>query len=191
MSNITPFQVILLVVFGLFVIFAVLIFSGIIPLFNDTPEGIGGEVVVWGTFPASSLSAQIEELNRNANGAWSVVYVQKREDTFDRELVEALASGIGPDAILLSQSFIVRHRDKVFPISYETLSVRKFLDTFIEEGELYLTSEGVLALPFSIDPLVMYWNRDIFTAAGISQIPTLWDEFFTLALDITKTDNAL
>ncbi len=191
MSNITPFQVILLVVFGLFVIFAVLIFSGIIPLFNDTPEGIGGEVAVWGTFPASSLSAQLEELNRNANGAWSVAYVQKREDTFDRELVEALASGIGPDAILLSQSFIVRHRDKVFSIPYENLSVRKFLDTFIEEGELYLTSEGILALPFSIDPLTMYWNRDIFTAAGISQIPTMWDEFFTLALDITKTDNAL
>ncbi|MBI2109337.1 MAG: extracellular solute-binding protein [Parcubacteria group bacterium] len=190
MSKLTPFQVILLGVFGFFIIFAVLVFSGIIPLFNNTPKGVGGEVLLWGTLPASFLNEQIEELNREARGAWSILYIQKRPETFDAELVEALASGRGPDAIFLSQDLILRHRDKVFPIPYENLSVRQFLDTFIQEGELYLSSQGVLALPFSIDPLVMYWNRDIFSAASISKPPEAWDEFFTLALDITKTDNA-
>ena len=190
MKNLTPFQVVLLGVFGFFVIFAVLVFSGIIPLFKEVPDGVGGEAVIWGTFPAAYFYEHIEELNRNANGAWSIKYIEKRADTFDAELVEVLASGTGPDAILLSHDLIVRHKDKVFPIPYESFSVRQFADTFVQEGEMYLIREGVLALPFSIDPLVMFWNRDLFSTAGISQPPTAWDEFFTLAADLTRADNA-
>jgi len=191
MSKITPFQLIILGIFSVFLVVAVLIFSGIIPLFNTTPDGVGGQVVLWGTLPDEFLRTPIEEINREANGLFSIVYIQKQRDTFDLELVEALASGKGPDVILLSHGLILRHRDKVFPISYENISVRKFLDTFVEEGELYLSAGGILALPFSIDPLVMYYNRDIFSAAGLPKPPVAWDEFFALTLELTKVDNAL
>ncbi len=190
MSNVTPFQVILLGFFGVALVFAVLVFSGIIPLFNKAPDGVAGEVVLWGTFPSQFFRDPILELNRNANGLWNITYIQKEASTFDTELVEALASGRGPDALLLSHDLIMRHRDKVFPIPYESISKRVFLDTFIEEGELFLSSDGALAFPATVDPLVMYVNRDIFSGAGISQYPTVWDEFFTLALDLTKIDAA-
>lgn len=191
MSNLTPFQVILLGIFGLFIVFAVLVFSGILPIFNRMPAGVYGEVTIWGTFPNIALARPLEEFNREAGGTFQVLYIEKRKESFDIELVEALASGRGPDIILLPHDLIVRHQDKIFPIPFETLSVRKFLDTFIEEGEMYISTRGVLALPFSIDPLVMYWNRDLFQAAAISKPPAFWDEFFTLSLDLTKTDNAL
>lgn len=191
MNKITPFQVILLAVFGFFLVFAVLVFAGIIPLFNKTPEGIGGEVVMWGTFPNSILREPVEEINRNANGAFSISYIEKSKITLDAELVEALAAGRGPDVLLLPHDLILRHRDKIFPIPFENFSIRQFIDTFLEEGELYLSAEGALALPFSVDPLVMYWNRDIFSGAGIAKPPEFWDEFLTLALDLTKVDNAL
>lgn len=191
MSNITPFQVIILIIFGIFLLFAVLIFSGILPLFNSNLAGVQGDVTIWGTFPEEPLRRPLEEFNREAGGIFRVLYVEKREESFDTELVEALASDRGPDIILLPQDLILRHQDKVFPIPFESLSVRKFLDTFVEEGELYLTSQGVLALPFSIDPLVMYWNRDVFQTASLSLPPATWDEFFTLSLELTKVDNAL
>ncbi|MEN9622242.1 MAG: hypothetical protein RLZZ67_676, partial [Candidatus Parcubacteria bacterium] len=47
----------------------------------------------------------------------------------------------------------------------------------------------VIGFPFSVDPLVMYWNRDIFTDAGSSLPPTTWTEFFTLAPKITRKDD--
>jgi len=191
MTNLTPFQVILLVAFGAFLVFAVLVFSGIIPLFDRTPTDVRGEVVIWGTFPKAHLAGSLEEFNRESGGTFRVSYVQKQKNTFDTELIEALASDRGPDAVFLSQDLILRHRDKVFPIPFESISVRKFLDTFIEEGELYLSSQGVLALPFSIDPLVMYWNRDMFQSAALARPPIVWDEFFTLSLDLTKVDDAL
>ncbi len=191
MNKVTPFQVVILVVFGLFLVFAVLIFSGIIPLFKQAPTGVGGEVTMWGTLPRVLFDGPFERINTSAEGLFSVKYVEKNKATFDRELVEALASGRGPDMILLPHDLIIRHKDKVFPIPYDNFSVRMFVDTFVEAGELYLSSDGILALPLTIDPIIMYYNRDMFSRASLSKPPTSWDEFFTLSPKLTKTDNAL
>ncbi len=182
------FQTGLLIVFAFFIIFAVLVFAGIIPLFDATPDGVGGEVVLWGTLPAANIAAPLEELNRANEKVFSVRYVEKKESAFDTELVEALASGTGPDMILLPHELIVRHENKILPIPYASFSARVFRDSFVEEGELYLKDDGIIALPFSVDPLVMYWNRDIFTDAGLVSPPREWSEFMTLAPLITKKD---
>lgn len=185
------FQTVLLVVFGFFIVFAVLVFSGILPFFDSAPDGVGGEVVLWGTLPAANLAAPLEELNRANEDVFAVRYIEKKEAAFDMELVEALASGTGPDMILLPHELIVRHENKIFPIPYASFSARAFRDSFIEEGELYLRDDGSVALPFSIDPIVMYWNRDIFTDAGLVAPPAEWSEFLSLAPLITEKDAVL
>lgn len=185
------FQTGLLVVFAFFIVFGVLVFAGIIPFFDSAPDGVGGEVVLWGTLPAANFTAPLEELNTESEDVFSVRYVEKKESTFDTELVEALASGTGPDMILLPHELVVRHENKVLPIPYASFSARAFRDSFVEEGELYLKDDGIVALPFSIDPLVMYWNRDIFADAGIATPPSEWSEFQTLSPLITKKDAGL
>ena len=59
MSN---FQTILVAIFLAFFVFAVLIFSGVIKIDGLTKDKSipGGKVVVWGTFPSSSLSKVFE-----------------------------------------------------------------------------------------------------------------------------------
>ncbi len=186
----TFFQTGLLIVFGFFIIFSVVVFSGILPIFNTAPDGVGGEVVLWGTTPALSLEKPLQELNDNNEEVFSVRYVEKNKDSFDEELVEALASGAGPDMILLPHTLIVRHENKVMPIPFESIGARAFRDAYAEEGELYLRHDGIIALPFSIDPMVMYWNRDIFTNAGSAKPPAGWDEFLTLAPLLSKKDTS-
>lgn len=185
------FQIITIGVFIFFIVFAVLVFSGIIPLFGTSPDGVGGTVTMWGTLPASSLDGSIAELNIQNEGVFTLNYVEKSEDTFDAEIVEAIASNRAPDLILLPQDLIVRQENKVIPISYDSLSVRDFKNTFIEEGELYLSAQGILALPFSVDPLVLYWNRDIFNEKVVSQPPELWDQLLVLAPAFTVKDEGL
>ena len=185
------FQTTLLLVFGFFIIFAVLVFSGILPIFKATPDGVGGEVVLWGTLPATSFEAPLDALNEENKESFSVRYVEKSAASFDTALVEALASGVGPDMVLLPQDLIVRHENKVLPLPYESFSARAFRDAFVEEGELYLRADGILALPFSVDPMVMYWNRDIFSGAGLGKPPEEWDAFLSLAPKLTKKDAAL
>lgn len=51
-----------------------------------------------------------------------------------------------------------------------------------------MRDNGVVALPFAIDPLVMYWNRDLFNNSSITEPPKYWDEFLTLAPKLTIRD---
>ena len=184
------FQTTLLLFFGFFIIFGVLVFSGILPIFDNAPDGVGGEVTLWGTLPARLLEAPLAALNAQNEDLFSVRYVEKKAASFDTELVEALASGAGPDMIFLPHDLIVRHENKVFPLPYANFSARDFRNAYIEEGELYLRDDGIIALPFSIDPIVMYWNRDTFSGAGLVKPPAEWDEFLTLAPALIKKDGA-
>jgi ABC-type glycerol-3-phosphate transport system substrate-binding protein len=59
---------------------------------------------------------------------------------------------------------------------------------FIQAAEIYMRQNGVVAVPYAIDPMVMYWNRDLFDNASITVVPTFWDEFLTLAPKLTTRD---
>lgn len=185
------FRVIVLGVFAFFTVLAILIFSGLIRVGNQDPMSqVGGEVVLWGTIPREVIGGPLEEFKREHDANFILRYEERRAATFDRDLVEALASGVGPDLVLLPHDLIMRHSDKIFPVPYESFSAREFQDTFIEEGELYLRADGIGALPFSIDPLVMYYNRDIFSSEAIARPPQMWDELLTLVPQLTRTDEA-
>lgn len=182
------FQIILLLAFGFFAVIAIFIFSGTIPLFKSN-EGISGNVLIWGTLPQSAMDPVLGEIAEE-NSDVKIEYVEKTPSNFDKEFIEALASGSGPDLFLLSQDYILRYSNKIFAIPYTSLSEREFKDTYVQEGELYLTGDGILALPLSLDPMVMYWNRDIFSSEGVATPPSYWDELPALAAKLTKKDAA-
>ncbi len=148
------------------------------------------QVTVWGTFPAEAITGLTTELNKTRSTTLVVNYVEKEASTFDREFIEALARGEGPDAILLPQDMLIRHEDKLIPIPATVLTERDFKNTYIPQAELYFNlNREILALPFTIDPLMMYWNREIFTNAGLATYPRFWDEFSNLISKINLKDS--
>lgn len=186
------FQTALLGIFGFFIFAGVLAFAGLLPGFSSKPGNENlflGNVVIWGTVPQETLAQVVEEFNNVNKETVTIAYIEKSKGTFESELVEALAEGTGPDVILLPHDLIMRQRNKIYPVPYEVLPERTFKDRFIEEGELYLGSMGAYAVPFIADPIVMYWNRDIFSSALVSSPPQYWDELYGLSKTITKIDS--
>ena len=181
MKNLSALQVTILFLSGFVAVFSVLVFSGVIPWFGSKSNQFGGEVALWGTTPEVLIHTFFEDFNKAHEKEFKVSYVEKSADTFDTELVESLASGTGPDMIFLPHDLIVRHQDKVFLLPYASYSLRDFKNAFIDVGELYLDPQGIIAFPMTIDPLVMYWNKDFFSSHGLAEPPRFWDEFLTLA----------
>ena len=179
-----PFHII---VFGIFVFLAV---AGVI-VFAKL-GGVGGSadevgtVVMWGVLPQSAMEKVLSEVRLTRNDFNAVSYVEKKPPTYTAELINAIAAGTGPDLALLSQDDIVRMGDKFLSIPYANLSERDFKDRFISEGELFLGAQGIIGLPFTIGPLVMYWNRQLFAQEGLAEPPKTWDEFFALSQKLTK-----
>ncbi len=185
LKNMSQFQLILTSIFGFFILIGVILFAG---FRADTGSQEIGDVLIWGTITEEIIDEVLHDLVDRDDSFEKVKYEQIDEINFDSILAEAMAEDKGPDLFFLPQSKIVKHQNKILPIPYETFSERDFKDYFIEEGELYLTDDGILALPFMLDPLVMYWNRSIHTRMGISEPPRYWDSFFAFTKKVAEKD---
>ena len=181
------FQIIILIVFIVAAILGILVFSGAIPLGKNS-SGSLGTVVLWGTVPDALISKAIKDFN-DANPTFVVTYVEKSANTFDQDLLEATASGTGPDIFFLPDNLILHYADKIFTIPYQSYPLTSFKNTFAGAGEVFLSSKGVLAFPISIDPLVMYYNRSMLDANGIVYPPANWDAMTSDVPLLTKKDD--
>ena len=182
------FQIIILVVFIAAAILGVLVFSGAIPI-GKTSTGSLGSVVLWGTLPNAVMSPVLKDFNE-ANPTFVVTYVQKSADTFDQDLLEASASGVGPDIFFLPDNLVFHYTDKIFAIPYTSYPLVSFKNNFASAGEVFLTSKGILAFPISIDPLMIYYNRSMLDANGVIYPPSYWDEMTNMVSTLTKKDDS-
>ncbi|NTV44801.1 MAG: extracellular solute-binding protein [Candidatus Yonathbacteria bacterium] len=173
MEKLSTFKIVITALFG------ASIFFGVITLVigPDRSKGAKGDVLVWGTIPPDTMNLLISPLNTNS---LHVKYEEKDPKTYEQNLIEAFASGKGPDVFFLTNEMIVRFRDKVYTFPKETITERTFRDTYVEEGELYITKGQIVAMPFLVDSMVLYWNRDLFSVAGITKAPSTWTELLAI-----------
>jgi ABC-type glycerol-3-phosphate transport system substrate-binding protein len=183
------FQIIIIVVFIALAIFGVLVFSGAIPIGSNNTPGGQGTITLWGTVNTDMMTPPLEQFN-TANQTYVVKYVQKSAGTFDQDLLEALASGTGPDMVFLPDNLAYHYSNKLFTIPYSSYPLASFKANFASAGEVFLTDKGILAFPISIDPLVMYYNRSTLNANGIVYPPATWDDLSAMVPTLTQKDNS-
>lgn len=175
MGNLRPFQIILFGVFGALAVGGLIFFS----LFRGGGGDLnpyGTSVEVWGTVDRQVITGALTTLSETDEDFRVVSYAQKDPRTFQGELVNAIAEGRGPDLIILPHDLLLGERAKIFPISYEALSDRDFRDAYVEGANIFQLNDGTYGLPLFVDPLVMYWNRDVFASAGLATPPSTWEE---------------
>lgn len=174
---------------GLFAaLFALLIFSGKIPLGNQqaTPQG---EVILWGTFPETQMNIIVQDFNPKAK-TYRVTYREIPENVFDQKLLEALASGTGPDLILAPYQTILGQTSRIYPFPIASLSEKAFKDLYVDgAASIFFGQYGATALPVSVEPMVLFYNRTLFAKHGIINAPEYWDDITTDVQKITSLDN--
>lgn len=180
----TVFQIVFTGAFVAFIILGVIAFS----MFTVNNGG-NGPVVIWGTQDPEVMTQLTQSLMQQDKAFQSVTYIQRPAETYIADITNAMASGASPDLIFLTQEQIQSFSDKLLVIPYSSISQSTFVSAYIFEGQIFLTSQGALALPFLIDPLVLYWNRDLLATAGYAQPPKYWDELLTETQKLTVITN--
>ncbi len=185
-----PFQVVFLAIFigafvGSIILFAV--FGGVS---KDTSVTIP-TTIIWGTLKADDITPVFDKMNFDQSKSIDARYVQKSEETFDLDLLKAIADGTPPDLVILPASDMWNKHDRLYTIPYSAYPERYFKDTYIQAADILHTASGYLGVPFSIDPMVMYWNRNLLGQAGISQVPTNWDDVVKDIPKLSKVDQTL
>lgn len=144
-------------------------------------------MTLWGFVPRGQMEPILSSPAVQSSGV-SLTYTEKDPATFEADLVDALASGKGPDLIFASQDLILRQQGKLAVLPYDSLSERDFKNAYAGSAEIFLTPTGTLAAPVLVDPLVLYWNRTLLANAGVASPPRFWDELFTMAPLISQKD---
>jgi len=188
MKRLTVFHTILLISFGSLAIAGVLVFA--LAVGNDDKNTVG-PINIWGTLDGGALSVILQGIAEVNPIFKAVTYEEKDEATFEAELTTALANGLGPDLFLLRQDYIFRDAGKVVPIPPDTLSVSQFQDTFIDAANPYYSTNGALGIPLLVDPLVLYWNRDLLSSAGLVKPPAYWSDLTGLPLTQKNDSGAI
>lgn len=154
-----------------------------------TPYSVNLEI--WGVFDDSdaleNLFSQYRELDPYVR---EITYRKLSPDTYKTDLLNALAAGTGPDIFMMRNSWQGAFGDKLVSAPPALISEKKFRDTFVDVvSDDFLTSEGkILAAPLSVDTLALYYNKDLFNAAGIAEPPKTWEELIGLVPKLTKID---
>ncbi|TSC75269.1 MAG: multiple sugar transport system substrate-binding protein [Parcubacteria group bacterium Gr01-1014_33] len=116
------------------------------------------------------------------------------EKSYEATLINRLAEGKGPDVFFLKNSWILTHKDKVFPLPQDflTFTASDFQNTFTDgvAEELILPDGKIVGLPLAIDTPILFYNKDIFNSAGIAALPQTWDDVVRISQKLTKISPA-
>ena len=170
-----PFELVLVVVFGVLMFVALILLRAYEPAPDENVTEVG-VVAIWGDVPAEVFDSVLREVRTADPGFNSVTYKYFPPENFDTAFVNALADQTPPDLLFMSQERLVKHRVRLQPLSYETFPLRDFRTTYIDGAEVFALADGLYGMPVAVDPLVLFWNRDIFARGGLIVAPKTWEE---------------
>lgn len=179
------FKIILII----FAVIAIPFFSG---CGSSTSSGYLVNLEVWGPFDDSLVYTEIIKEYKKINPyVGEIIYKKFSQDTYKKELIDALASGKGPDIFLINNSWFPYFENKIYPAPTTLMSEQDVKSNFPDVvSSDFVDSNKVYAVPLSVDSLAMYYNTDMFNAAGISYPPKTWQEFQDDVKKLTSIDSS-
>ena len=185
------------VIFSFVLILSMVILSGC-GCSNNQAVGYEVRLEVWGLFDDSDVMARtISEYQKRNTRVKEIVYKKLTISSFENDLMDALATGNGPDIFLIHNAWLPKHEDKLAPAPKDELSTgqadivtpKQVQDQFAGVVSSDFVAEGkVFALPLSVDSLALYCNKDLLNQAGITVPPATWLDFDSAVKKITRVD---
>lgn len=173
--NLRPFEIALISIFVALAIGGVVFLSFFKPSTDELTTLFGDHVTIWGPFSADEFQKILLGLSAQNKAYNAIKYEQYDEKSFNGKLLNAIGQGKSPDLVLIPHTSLVELQSILSPLSYTEYPVRAYRDSFIEGAEIFMQPEGLYAVPFAVDPLVMFWNRDLFSSAGLANPPRTWE----------------
>lgn len=170
-----PFELVMVTIFGVMGLVALVLLSTYSPPSESETPLISGEVLIWGTVDSKAFYDVLRPLYDTIPDYRKINYVQKNPSSFDSDLINALADGVAPDILFLPHEQLVQYRNRIQSISYDDFPLTDFRSRYLDGAEIFAMSDGVYAYPVAVDPLVLYWNRDILASYNYLEAPKTWE----------------
>lgn len=167
---------------------------------NGKPSGLTEdriELSYWGLWEPNSVMQPIidefEDIYPNIKVNYSQQSFTAYEGTLYTRLVQtATTAEPAPDIFRIHNTWTPKYYRYLYPLPEGVMSAQEYSESFYPTALSDFTAKdgNIYAMPFYIDGLMVFYNKDIFRQAGIEKPPEDWDSFVELAYKLTKKDAA-
>ncbi len=150
---------------------------------------IGGSKQVtlkyWGLWESANVVNLVINDYKKDHPNVNIVYEKKSVQQYRESLDSQINSGKGPDIFTFHNTWVPMLASDLSEIPSSLISASDIKKDYypIVYNDMRNSAKKFVGLPTGIDGIGLYWNEDIFKAAGISSPPTTWQE---LAQDAAK-----
>ncbi len=162
-------------------------------------EGGGGSsggkitLVYWGLWEPETHMREVIEEYQEENPNVEIQYSQKRFTQYEDNIYERLTDPqTTPDIVRINNTWTYKFQSRLAPLPPEVMTDSEYQEAFYPAAmEDFLGADGnIYAIPWEIDGLGLYYNKDLFEEAGITTPPGDWDTFIEVAQELTETDSS-
>ncbi len=152
--------------------------------------GTGGapaKLLVWKVFSDQTSYQPLLDAYRKVRPNVQVTFVEKDERGYEEELINALASGQGPDIFSINNAWLPKYLDKITPTTEKQWTFTDYKNAFVDAVVSDFTLDRkIYGAATYVDSLALYYNKDLLGSAGIAVPPRTWDELARQVQALTR-----
>lgn len=172
------------------------------------------KLVYWRVWDDQSSMNDIISAYRQFHPYVEIVYRQVRYEEYEDALKEAWLRDEGPDIFSLPNTWLRKYQDLLLPLpekitlpyisvkktlwrketvitlkTEKTLTLKRLKENFVDTVyKDVVIGDKIYSLPYSLDTLVLFYNRDLLNNALIPFPPKTWEEFKEQVKKMTLQD---
>jgi ABC-type glycerol-3-phosphate transport system substrate-binding protein len=164
------------------------------------PGGTPGEqtsvtLTYWGLWEPTSVMQPLIDEFEEANPGITIEYSQQTFSNYESRLFTRLQQATGdeepaPDIFRIHNTWTPKYYSYLAPMPASIMSVEEYQQKFYPTTLNDFTAKdgNIYAIPWEIDGLMIFYNKQLLADKGVSKPPEDWDSFFELASELTKRD---
>jgi len=115
----------------------------------------------------------------------TVSYIKQSPQQYRERLQAAIDRGQGPDVFRFHNTWIAMLRNELSTVPATIMTPSEFSSTFYPVAVTNLVAgQTIYGIPMEIDGLGLYYNEDLFAAAGVTP-PSTWEDVLNMVPKLT------
>lgn len=160
---------------------------------DDTSSSESVELTYIGLWESgNTMESLISDFERDHPNI-TITYIQDRITQYEDNIYGRLGDPqLTPDIVRIHNTWTYKFEDLLSPLPPEIMTQSEYSEAFYPTAlDDFMGSDGnIYSIPIMIDGLALFYNKDLFSQAGISEPPEDWDTFIEYAQELTETTSS-
>jgi multiple sugar transport system substrate-binding protein len=162
---------------------------------NTKPNDRDIELIYWGLWEPIEVMQPIIDEYEDMNPGVKILYSQQTFKNYDSRLYTRLeqaaaSSEPAPDIFRINNTWLPKFQKFLSDVPDRVMTRQEYSEEFYPTAlDDFTGSDGkIYAIPWEIDGLAVFYNKQLLAEAGYSEPPSDWDSFMDAADKLTKKD---